>query len=163
MFIYTLFLFYRLREEKKMQNRLVMKGFVIGIIVLLILSASTPMVFGINTDSRKQSTNIRDPLEDYYGVYSLEEIPEDIRPVISDGETNQDIPIQKNIFDSKVSPVTLDGLMDSAWPMYCHDTRHTGRSPYSTADNPGLVKWLFYPERSPFKSGIAISVRKGIS
>jgi outer membrane protein assembly factor BamB len=31
--------------------------------------------------------------------------------------------------------------MDSAWPMYCHDTRHTGRSPYSTADNPGWEKW----------------------
>jgi len=34
-----------------------------------------------------------------------------------------------------------DSLMDSAWPMYCHDTRHTGLSPYSTIDNPGLVKW----------------------
>jgi outer membrane protein assembly factor BamB len=36
-----------------------------------------------------------------------------------------------------------DGPMDSPWPMYCHDTRHTGRSPYSTADNPGIEKWRF--------------------
>ncbi len=33
------------------------------------------------------------------------------------------------------------GLMDSAWPMYCHDTRHTGRSPYSTLNVTGAVKW----------------------
>ena len=35
------------------------------------------------------------------------------------------------------------GLMNSSWPMYCNDTRHTGRSPYSTVDNPGLVKCKF--------------------
>jgi len=35
----------------------------------------------------------------------------------------------------------LDGPMDSPWPMYCHDTHHTSRSPYSTADNPGDEKW----------------------
>jgi outer membrane protein assembly factor BamB len=33
--------------------------------------------------------------------------------------------------------------VDSPWPMYCHDTRHTGRSPYNIADNPGLEKWRF--------------------
>ncbi len=39
-------------------------------------------------------------------------------------------------------PQPLDGPpMDSAWPMFCHDVRHTGRSPFSTADNPGIEKW----------------------
>jgi len=33
--------------------------------------------------------------------------------------------------------------MDSAWPMYCHDVRHTGRSPYSTAENSFYDKWWF--------------------
>ena len=34
--------------------------------------------------------------------------------------------------------------MNSSWPMYCHDTHHTGRSPYSTADNPPTdLKWIF--------------------
>ena len=33
--------------------------------------------------------------------------------------------------------------MDSPWPMYCHDVRHTGRSPYNIADNPGFEKWRF--------------------
>ena len=39
--------------------------------------------------------------------------------------------------------VTSSGPMDSAWPIKCHDNRHTGRSPYSTADNPGIEKWRF--------------------
>jgi outer membrane protein assembly factor BamB len=44
------------------------------------------------------------------------------------------------------STVSRDGgLMDSAWPMYCHDTRHTGRSPYSTADS-CTEKWRFEAE-----------------
>jgi outer membrane protein assembly factor BamB len=37
----------------------------------------------------------------------------------------------------------LDGPMNSPWPMCFHDTHHTGRSPYSTADNPGTEKWHF--------------------
>ena len=40
--------------------------------------------------------------------------------------------------------MTLDGLMDSAWPMFCHDTYHTGRSPYSTANVTNLEKWRYY-------------------
>jgi outer membrane protein assembly factor BamB len=36
-----------------------------------------------------------------------------------------------------------DGPMDSAWPMKCHDVHHTGLSPFSTADNPGIEKWRF--------------------
>jgi len=35
------------------------------------------------------------------------------------------------------------GVMDSAWPMICHDLHHTSQSPYSTANNPGLEKWRF--------------------
>ena len=39
---------------------------------------------------------------------------------------------------------TDGGLMNSSWPMYCHDTHHTGRSPYSTGDYPpGVMKWSF--------------------
>jgi len=39
--------------------------------------------------------------------------------------------------------VSASGPIDSPWPMYCHDTRHTGRSPYSIADNTGKVKWRY--------------------
>jgi outer membrane protein assembly factor BamB len=46
------------------------------------------------------------------------------------------------------SPDVIDtGLMDSAWPMKCHDTKHSGRSPYSTADNNGAELWKFKADR----------------
>ena len=41
------------------------------------------------------------------------------------------------------SQVSLSDPMDSAWPMKCHDNRHTGLSPYSTVDNNGAELWNF--------------------
>ncbi|MCK4415887.1 MAG: PQQ-binding-like beta-propeller repeat protein, partial [Thermoplasmatales archaeon] len=35
------------------------------------------------------------------------------------------------------------GPMDSAWPMKCHDTHHTGRSPYGTANNSYYELWRY--------------------
>ena len=49
-------------------------------------------------------------------------------------------------YSSKELSIPLESFydpMDSPWPMKCHDVRHTGRSPYSTADNPGIEKWRF--------------------
>jgi outer membrane protein assembly factor BamB len=44
--------------------------------------------------------------------------------------------------DSKME--VRNGPMNSSWPMYCHDTHHTGRSPYSTInDTPGYERWCF--------------------
>jgi len=46
--------------------------------------------------------------------------------------------------DEMEKPVqTGKGPMDSAWPMKCHDNKHTGRSPYSTEDNPYDEIWRF--------------------
>ncbi|MHA1969264.1 MAG: outer membrane protein assembly factor BamB family protein, partial [Candidatus Hodarchaeales archaeon] len=33
--------------------------------------------------------------------------------------------------------------MDSPWPMYGHDARHTFQSQYNSDDNPGIEKWRF--------------------
>ena len=41
------------------------------------------------------------------------------------------------------SQTVVAGPMDSPWPMICYDLHHTGRSPYSTASNPGTEKWRF--------------------
>ncbi len=38
---------------------------------------------------------------------------------------------------------TTEGPMDSSWPMYCHDTHHTGQSQYSTITNNGGIKWKY--------------------
>jgi outer membrane protein assembly factor BamB len=51
---------------------------------------------------------------------------------------------ETNTVIEELSPTLVsDGPMDSAWPMICHDVRHTSRSPYSTAGNPGTEKWRF--------------------
>jgi outer membrane protein assembly factor BamB len=118
--------------------------FAVGII-FLFLSSVVPMTAGIDTDSEVDV----DPLREYYGCYNLMEIPESIRPIIAEDEENQDIPEAENIPYQKNSPTSLGGLMDSAWPMYCHDTRHTGRSPYSTADTSGVEKWNYEIPSTP--------------
>jgi outer membrane protein assembly factor BamB len=38
------------------------------------------------------------------------------------------------------------GLQNSSWPMFHHDTRHTGRSPYGPTGNWPSVKWRFQME-----------------
>ena len=40
----------------------------------------------------------------------------------------------------------FNGPMSSAWPMFGHDARHTGRSPYSTENNSGVELWRFRAE-----------------
>lgn len=36
-----------------------------------------------------------------------------------------------------------NGLMNSSWPMCCHDIRHTGLSFYNTKNSPAVVKWRY--------------------
>jgi outer membrane protein assembly factor BamB len=38
------------------------------------------------------------------------------------------------------------GLQNSSWPMFHHDTRHTGRSPYGSVGKWPMVKWRFWME-----------------
>jgi outer membrane protein assembly factor BamB len=102
-----------------------------------------------------------DPLQEYYGCYNLMEIPEHLRPIISEDDEIQDITKTDNIINSKESLEPLLGPpMDSAWPMYCHDARHTGRSPYNTASNTGHEKWFFKTEN--FCEGSAVIDKEGM-
>jgi outer membrane protein assembly factor BamB len=113
---------------------------VVGIIFLFLSSVVAPMTTGIDTDSEVDV----DPLRDYYGCYNLEEIPESIRPILTEDEEIQDIFETDNIVYSKSSYESLIGPpMNSAWSMYCHDLRHTGRSPFSTVNTTGIEKWRF--------------------
>ena len=52
---------------------------------------------------------------------------------------NEELKTFENIEKTISSP-------DHVWPMKCHDLHHTGRSQYSTADNPGYEKWRFRSE-----------------
>jgi len=61
----------------------------------------------------------------------------------------------ENVTIEKPSSISVDGPMDSAWPMHCHDLHHTSQSPYSTANNPGIEKWRFKSDRH-IEGGIII-------
>ncbi len=55
-----------------------------------------------------------------------------------------------------------NGLMDSAWPMHGHDTRHTGLSPYSIENNFGEEKWWYKIERYCFVEGSPVIDYDGV-
>ncbi len=66
------------------------------------------------------------------------------------GQLLRDYSYNINIVEENVvqlveqAPTTRSGNpMDSPWPMKCHDTRHTSRSPYSTINTTGIEKWRF--------------------
>jgi len=44
--------------------------------------------------------------------------------------------------------------MDSAWPMFQHDTKHTGLSPFGVTGNLGVLKWKFKMDGSVFSSPV---------
>ena len=55
---------------------------------------------------------------------------------------------KETLIDSCITLQTLDGPINSQWPMYQHDSRHTGRSEYNTNSNPGDEKWKYYQDTS---------------
>ena len=85
-------------------------------------------------------------MEDY-DSYHISEIYEHkrVNPVEYNTEQSNDGSfVIETRLEEPSSPIGSAGApMDSPWPMYCHDTRHTGRSPYSTAGNTGFEKWRF--------------------
>lgn len=52
--------------------------------------------------------------------------------------------------------VDVLGSMESCWPTYGQNNRHTGLSPYPTRDNPMTVKWKFEAEFLGFESSPVI-------
>ena len=127
---------------------LVKNTLVFGIILLFIVSAVSPMVIGLKSDTVDVERdefldNLAFYCYDEYGSSKSEHYKEYFQ------RDNLEIADLEEITIPIESPQTSSvssGPMDSPWPMYCHDVRHTGRSPYSTASNPGTVKWKFRTE-----------------
>jgi len=135
----------------------------IGTIVLLFSSIVVPITIGNNvriSNSRVLAEKLKFGkynLPEFLECYNIDEIPDSEKYNFREHLDNDNIR-PETVIDPDSSPQILDGSsMDSPWPMYCHDVRHTGRSPYSTADNSGLEKWRFRTELSGIFSGIVIS------
>ena len=113
---------------------------VIGIIILLIITTLVPMVIGNNIRVSDKETIVENIKFDrylypeYYDCYNIDEIPGYKPNRASQEVTNIYSAQSEEINEVEKSIQSLDGPMDSPWPMYCHDVRHTGRSSYSTVD-----------------------------
>jgi len=104
------------------------KGLAAVLILLFIVSIVAPMVIGNKTNSMEKYNKY--DLDSYHisEVYNNEK---QIRrnPVPDAVSSDASVSYKKT-----ASPSNVLGPMDSAWPMYCHDVRHTSRSSYSTVD-----------------------------
>ena len=113
----------------------------IGITILFLGVVVTPMTLGYN-DRVSESKMLTEDYQfnrylypEYYDCYNTDEIDDYVE--------YQDIDVSID-YEPVESTNPLDSPpMESPWPMYCHDVRHTSRSPYNTADNPGSEKWRF--------------------
>ena len=128
------------------------KYVVVGIVFLFIISSVTPMVIGENKETKDIDNELEETLanlrylctypdgfnEAEYESYKDELLNNDY---FEDDDKEIVEPIEAVVYEETY--LSLDGPMDSAWPMKCHDTHHTSQSPYSTEDNPLEEMWTF--------------------
>ena len=109
--------------------------FILSIAFLLVVPAVTPF------STQKQSNTLRWFLTpaSYRSLPSMEEIYQEKFGICGE-EGAVSMPTYTMAGQTSMS----SGPMNSSWPMYCHDARHTSRSPYSTANNPYVEKWRFH-------------------
>jgi len=127
---------------------------VVGIVFLFIISSITPMVIGFSTETKDIDNELEAELSnlrymcttpDGFNEAEYESYKEELLNSYSKDDTTVVEPVQAVVNDYYPTAVSF-GPMDSPWPMKCHDTRHTGLSPYSTVDNPYDEIWKFKTE-----------------
>jgi outer membrane protein assembly factor BamB len=128
---------------------------IVGITSLFIFSTVTPMAFGDN--SKAKNYELSKDMDNLYACYCFDKHnPSGIfsreRFFLMDSYTDdfisrneRDVPEHTaatglNEMIKEESTVADDGPMDSAWPMFGHDVRHTGRSSFG-AKGIGVEKW----------------------
>ena len=131
-------------------------GLLIGTIILLITSTVVPMDIGYHIRKPDMATITED-----YNCYHVSEIPSFIQHCISiESNTYDNIESEKiSKKEETVQPLD-DPHKDSPWPMYCHDTRHTGRSPYSTVDTWDEI-WRFKQDKNFYVDGSPVIDAEG--
>jgi outer membrane protein assembly factor BamB len=121
-------------------------GLVFGIVFVVIVSSITSMAVRYNIETSERN-NV---LEELVFVCN-DDSPHSSRPTYykkhlqhDSASIDNEVEGVKMTTSAESSQTTTNGgLMDSPWPMSCHDLHHTSRSPYSTANNPGVEKWRF--------------------
>jgi outer membrane protein assembly factor BamB len=125
------------------RNKLKIPFVIIGITIIFISPIVTPIIFGqFNSIQEKNMTQYLD--SNFFDSYhQSESFYYKLR--LYGTSTQQIYSFHSQIIGQLKkeisSPVNADGPMDSPWPMYCRDVRHTGQSPYSTMNTTGVEKW----------------------
>ncbi len=110
--------------------RKIMKSLVIVVIVIFFI---LPLIFSTGMQSLLSSGN--------YNVYHLcneQQASLFIKYPYNEVDTND---VLSTLIIKEKTTLSSNGPIDSSWPMYCHDVRHTGQSPYSTVNTSGSEKW----------------------
>jgi len=125
-------------------NQYIISGLSLSFTIILIFSATTPITIGYNIKMPdKQMIMIYN-----YNCYHNSELSIEEKYSIQKECLYHNNVQSKGTSKQECSSYILDGPLTSPWSMYCHDARHTGRSPYSTAGNQGIEKWRFGTEDS---------------
>lgn len=133
-------------------TRMIRKGIAVGIILFMLVSTS---LVGVSNQPEKnhidcQSTEItqgyliRLAYPYNYNSIENESYQQYLMNQCSAKNTTTDDTFEYETIltqDETESTLMSGGLINSSWPMYCHDERHTGRSPYNTSHNPGAELW----------------------
>jgi outer membrane protein assembly factor BamB len=109
---------------------------VIGLFFLLIVSSIGSLSFGnkLNISDDKIIVNEHNSLNYNNSVFST---VDETTNVYNNEPTSI---LNKKSNGNNIFP---NVFIEGPWPMYCHDARHTSRSPYSTIVNTGVEKWRF--------------------
>jgi outer membrane protein assembly factor BamB len=109
---------------------LIQKGLAVGIVLLFLGSSIVTMM----VPAEQQEPRTRSPYDCYHRSDTI--------------STPLPVYVEDKAYDTLVtreaSQTSDDGLMNSSWPMYCHDSHHSGRSPFNTStDILDNIKWSF--------------------
>jgi len=138
------------------------KYVVVGIVFLFVITSVTPLVIGFDSEIKDIDNELEETLAnlrymctspDGFDDATYEYYKEELLNSYSKDDTTLTEPVETVVQVDSSKTVSF-GPMDSPWPMKCHDTHHTGRSPNSTADNPLTEKWRYHTEW--IESGIII-------
>jgi len=142
--------------DEKMKNRYITM-IVFFILFSIIVPSEIPLIKS-DRDGTLVSSKVLDVDEkNSYNCYNRYQINHSQSNLtIFSGENENVTPLTTELFSGKSLVIGNKGLMKSPWPMYCHDTHHTGRSPYNTSDTLGILKWFFETHHFTFYGSTVI-------
>jgi len=130
-----------------------MKKHLISLLVLFLLM-STSFV-GVSNQVTDDSSVVQEDSYQYltdWSVHLTNQTPSE--------ETSG--PSYNYVESRSIEPSSLNGPMDSAWPMFGHDVIHTCQSPFSTENNTGVEIWRVRSDKMGSVWGSALIDNNGL-